>query len=94
MITEEDVRNAATLSRIHLKDEEVPAFTKNLESILSYVNKLEELDVTDIEPTSHVLSLKNVYREDIIKPHLTQAQALKIAVEQKDGGFKVPKIIE
>ena len=94
MITPEDVKKVASLSRIHLRDEEVAHLTKDLEKILGHIKVLEKLDVKDVEPTSHVLALKNVYREDIVEPPLTQEQALGLAVEKAKGHFKVPKVIE
>lgn len=94
MINQDDVRKVAELSRIHMDDAQVAQFTKELEPILKYIDKLNELDVSDVEPTSHVLPLENVHREDVVKPLLTQEQALSIAIEKQDGGFKVPKVIE
>ncbi|MBF0521810.1 MAG: Asp-tRNA(Asn)/Glu-tRNA(Gln) amidotransferase subunit GatC [Candidatus Omnitrophica bacterium] len=94
MISKNDVKYVASLSRIHLKDEEVQALTQDLERILGYIKNLEKLDTSHVEPTSHVLPLKNVFREDIIKPSFSQQEALKISVEQQNGFFKVPKIIE
>ena len=94
MITPEDVKKVASLSRIHLKDEELPRMTGDLEKILDYVNKLKKADVTGVAPTSHVLELKNVYREDVPEPPLTQQEALSMAVEKEKGQFKVPLVIE
>ena len=68
MISEKDVKYVAELARIHLKDGEVDYLTKDLEKILHYINKLDTLDVTDVQPTSHVLPLKNVHRKDKIRP--------------------------
>ncbi len=93
-ITEKDVRYIASLSRIHLRDEEIENLTKDLEGILRHVASLEKLDVSSVQPTSHVLALHNVFREDQIKPSLGQKKALMIAVEQAKGSFKVPKVIE
>ena len=94
MISEKDVEYVAGLARIHLQDDEVGHLTKDLEKILHYINKLDTLDVKDVQPTSHVFPLKNVYREDKVRPSLTQSEALKISVEQHEGSFKVPKVIE
>lgn len=94
LITEDDVRYIASLSRIHLKAEEIQRLTKNLEAILHYVHKLEKLDVRKIEPTSHVLPLKNVYRSDEVKPSLKQAEVMGPSVQQQNGFFKVPKVIQ
>jgi len=94
MITEKDVQYVAGLARIHLREDEVNRLTKDLENILDYIHKLDTLDVSDIQPTSHVLPLKNVYRQDSVRPSLTQQEAMNFSVEQQDGSFKVPKVIE
>ena len=64
MLNKEDVRYIAGLARIHVPEDELDGFTKNLENIIQYVDQLNELDVSNVEPTSHVLHLKNVYRLD------------------------------
>ncbi len=94
MISDKDVKYIAGLARIHLEDDQVTHLTKDLEGILHYIEKLNKLDVTQVDPTSHVLPLKNVYREDEVKPSLSQEEVLKFSVEQRDGSFKVPKVIE
>ena len=94
IITDHDVRYVAALARIHLKEEEVGQLQNDLEKIIGYINKLKELDVSAVEPTSHALSLKNVFRPDEVKPSLPHDKALAIAIEQRDGAFKVPKVIE
>ena len=94
MISKDDVKYIASLSRIHLRDEEVEHLTKDLSGILDYITKLESLDTSNTEPTSHVLPLKNVYREDKVKPSLTQEQSTSFAVQKHEGFFKVPKVIE
>ena len=94
MITKKDVEHVASLARIHLKEKEVDCLTKDLEKILAHIHQLNALDVTDTQPTSHVLPLKNVYRKDKVLPSLGQKEVLKFAVEQKNGFFKVPKVIE
>ncbi len=93
-ISEKDVRYIASLSRIHLRDEEIQGLTKDLEGILGHIASLEKLDTSKVQPTSHVLALHNIFREDQVKPSLGQKEALKIAVEQAKGSFKVPKVIE
>ena len=93
MVSEKDVRHIGNLARIHLRDEEVAPLTKNLEDILAYVKKLENLDVANVEPTSHVLPLKNVYREDEIKPSVNRDVLLKTSVKELNGSFQVPKVI-
>ncbi len=94
MITRKDVQYIAGLARIHLEDHELDLLTKDLEGILHYIGKLEKLDVASVEPTSHVLPLENVYREDTVTPSLKQQEALGTALAKHNGSFKVPQVIE
>ena len=94
MLSKDGVRGIAHLSRIHLEDHEVERLTKDLESILHYVEKLQRLDVKDIKPTSHVLPLKNVFREDTVRPSVKQEDVMKMSVTRHKGSFKVPQVIE
>lgn len=94
MIRKDDVQHIAGLARIYLEDHELDRLTRDLEDIVVYIGNLEKLDVSQVEPTSHVLPLKNVYREDVLKPSLQQEEALKIAVAKHNGSFKVPQVIE
>ena len=94
MISENEVHKIASLSRIYLQDQEAQELSKHLEKILHYVEKLNELDVNQVKPTSYVLPLKNITREDKIIPSLDANQALKTATEKHNGSFKVPKVIE
>ena len=93
-ITAENVRYIANLSRIYLPEEKLEEFTGQLEKILGYVDHLQKLDVTGVEPTCHVLALDNVYRSDEVKPSYSQKEALHIAVAAENGAFKVPQVIE
>lgn len=94
MITSKDVEYIASLARIHLTPEESLHMAQDLGRILDYVAALKQVNTDGIEPTSHVLHLKDVFREDEVRPSLGQKAALKIAVEQQAGSFKVPKVIE
>ena len=94
MITKKDVEYVANLSRLELNDADKDGFVSNLQEILSYIDKLNELDTSDVEPTAHVLPLKNVKRNDEIKPSLSNEAALKSAPETSDGFFLVPPVIE
>ena len=94
MLSENDVKHVASLARIHVNPDEIIALQKDIGNILNYVKKLEELDVSQVEATSHVLNLKNVYREDVVKPSLNQQEIMKMSVSSHNGYFKVPKIIE
>jgi len=89
-----DVEHIARLARLRLTAEEKAKFGTQLNSILSYVEKLDELDTRGVEPTSHVLALSNVMREDRVKASLSKDEAL-MNVPDRDGNFyRVPKIIE
>lgn len=93
-ITRKDVEQVALLSRLELQEADVEKFTGQLNAILEYVEVLDKVDTTGIEPTAHVLPLKNVMRPDAVRPSLDRKLALSNAPEQEDGYFKVPKIIE
>ena len=77
-----------------MSDKELDSFTGQLDRILEYVDKLGKLDVSGLEPTSHVLEMKNVYREDVVKKSLDASDAIKNAPAQENNLFKVPKIID
>ncbi|MDP8265101.1 MAG: Asp-tRNA(Asn)/Glu-tRNA(Gln) amidotransferase subunit GatC [Candidatus Aceula lacicola] len=94
MISKKDVQYISHLSRIYTDDHEAEALAKNLEGILTYIEKLKKLDIKNVKPTSHVLPLKNVFRDDILKESLGQKNATKIAVKSEKGSFKVPQVIE
>ena len=89
------VQHVAFLSRLELDGKELEAHSKQLTSILSYISKLNEIDTTNVHPTSHPLStLKNVFRKDILKVSLATDEALKNAPSKEADFFKVPQIIE
>lgn len=93
-ITEEQVRHVGLLSRLSLSDEEVRHFTTDLINILQHVDKLDELDTNGVEPTSHALKLSNVFRDDTVRPSLTNDQAMANAPSHEDGCFKVPAVLQ
>ena len=93
-ISQKDVQNIASLARIHLEDHELERLTQDLEGILHYVAKLQKLDVSQTPPTSHVFPLKNVYREDKVKPSISLQEAFKIAPDAHRQCFRVPQVIE
>lgn len=94
IISEDAVRHIALLSRLECSDEDIHAFAHDLNSILGYVEKLKELDTENVEPTSHAIPMKNVFREDAVRPSLGNAQALANAPAAEAGHFKVPQIIQ
>ena len=93
-ITKKDVQYIAALARIDIPEAKLEGFTKTLGDIVHYIEQLQKLDVDDVKPTSHAVPVGNVFRKDIVKPSLTNQEALSIAVESKDGSFKVPLVIE
>jgi aspartyl-tRNA(Asn)/glutamyl-tRNA(Gln) amidotransferase subunit C len=93
-ISRAEVEKVATLARLELSEEEVEHLTEDLSSILSYIAKLEELDTSDVEPTSHVVAMKTPYREDIVTNEPSTDDALANAPQHDNNYFVVPSIIE
>ena len=93
-ISLEQVRYVAELARLELAPAEEERLTGQLNAILEYMGQLAEVDTAGVEPTSHVLPLTNVLREDEPRPCLTNAEALANAPAADQGHFAVPKIIE
>jgi aspartyl-tRNA(Asn)/glutamyl-tRNA(Gln) amidotransferase subunit C len=93
-ISVEDIEKVARLSRLTLSEEEKKEMLRELNNFLSYAKRLTELDMTGIEPASHVIPVHNVFREDEVKPSMERDTLLKNAPDKEDGAFKVPKVIE
>lgn len=93
-ISIENVQHVAKLARLNLNTEEEQTFTEQLNAILKYAEKLNELDTTDVPPTTHVLHLSNVMREDELRESLPQEKVFLNAPEEEDGQFKVPAVLE
>ncbi|MFO1499464.1 MAG: Asp-tRNA(Asn)/Glu-tRNA(Gln) amidotransferase subunit GatC [Verrucomicrobiota bacterium] len=89
-----DVKYVAHLARLDLSPEEAATLTTQLGQILQYVEKLQELDVSRVEPMAHAVPLANVTRPDEVVPGLTPHDALRNAPAQSNGLFLVPKIVE
>lgn len=94
MLTREEVLHIARLARLKLTEKEIELYREQLGRILDYFKKLEELDTSDVEPTSHVLEVKNVLRADEPRPSVPQEEALRNAPKKRDGYFEVPQVIE
>lgn len=92
-VTRKDVEYIAQLARLRFKDEELENYTHQLNEILNYVDKLNELDTTNIEPLNHPIENVNVFRNDELKPSVQTEDALKNAPDRTDEFFKVPKVI-
>ncbi len=92
MITTDDVKHVAKLARLELTEEETKQYTKQLGDILKYVEQMNEVDTTGIEPMPHAIPVYNVMREDVVKYEQTKEELMKNAPFEEDGFFRVPKI--
>ena len=92
MITIKDVEHVAKLARLELTEEEKVKFSKQLGDILKYVEQMNEVDTTGIEPMPHAIPVTNVMREDVVKYEQTKEELMQNAPLEEDGFFRVPKI--
>jgi len=90
VIDREQVLHVARLARLKLSDEEVERMSGELSGILDHVERISELDLDGVEPTSHVIELENVLRPDEPRPSLSREEALERAPDPADGAFRVP----
>lgn len=93
-ITKEEVKRIADLARIGITDEETDMFQQHLQAFSDFAKQLDELDTTEVEPTSYVIDMKNVLRKDEPAQWTTQQEVLENAPDQQDGHFRVPSILE
>lgn len=89
----QDVEHVARLAKLSFTEEEKKKLVNELNSILDYMEQLNELDTSNVDPLSHVIELSNVFREDIVKPGLTREETLRNAPARGEKFFKVPKVI-
>ncbi len=89
----EDVRYIASLARLQFDEEEERVLAEQMSEILGYMEKLRELDTTDVEPMTHVLELSNVFRHDVAKNRMSLDEALRNAPDADGQFFRVPKVI-
>jgi aspartyl-tRNA(Asn)/glutamyl-tRNA(Gln) amidotransferase subunit C len=89
-----DIKYVAHLARIHLTPEEETRFGAQLGQVLTYIEKLNQLDVTAVEPTAHAVPMINVMRPDEVRPSLPHDEAMRNAPAKANGLFMVPKIVE
>lgn len=92
-VTKEDVKKIAELARLEFSDSEIVNYTTEMNKILGYVEKLNELDTKDVEPLSHPIENSNVFREDVTKISTEREKALGNAPDKTSEHFKVPKVI-
>jgi len=93
IITKKEVEYVAKLAKLEFNEEEKEEFASQLNSILDYFKKLNELDTERVEPTDYVISMPNLLNEDKVKPSLLQEEVLSNSKYVKEGYFKVPKIM-
>ena len=92
MIAEDDVRYVAKLARLRLEQDEAARMTGELGKILAHIDKMSELDTSDVPPTAHVLDVVNVTRPDTPRPSLPRGEALRNAPAVSGESFRVPRM--
>lgn len=93
-VTREMIEYVAALARLNLTEEEKEKLTDEMGNIISYVDKLNELDTSNVPPTSHVKPVVNVFREDRVESSYERDKILANAPSKENGCFKVPKVVE
>ena len=93
-INENDIIKVARLARLELSPEEMDEFSRQLNGIIGYVEKINELDTSGIEPADHIVEIKNVFRKDVVENSISRSELEKISPDFREGHFVVPKIIE
>ena len=94
IISDETIEYVGILSKLELSDEEKEQAKKDMGSMLDYIDKLNELDTTGIEPMSHVFQVQNVFREDVVTNGDESEKTLKNAPGEKDNMFMVPRTFD
>ncbi|SEQ46292.1 Asp-tRNA(Asn)/Glu-tRNA(Gln) amidotransferase subunit GatC [Piscibacillus halophilus] len=93
-ISKDQVKHVANLARLAITEKEAEKYSEQLSDIIDFSEQLNELDTSNVEPTTHVLDMKNVLRKDEPKEWISKEDALKNAPDQQDGQFKVPSILD
>ncbi len=94
MVEKDEVKRVAHLALLEIEPEHIDKFSRQFNEILEYMEEINELDLSQCEAAFHITELKNVFREDELKPSFDRDVILKNAPEPEDGAFKVPKVIE
>ncbi len=94
VISDETMEYVGILAKLELSEEEKRQAKKDMERMLDYIDKLNELDTSGVEPMSHAFPVQNVFREDIVTNQDESADMLKNAPAQRDGSFVVPRTVE
>ncbi|SDI88859.1 Asp-tRNA(Asn)/Glu-tRNA(Gln) amidotransferase subunit GatC [Natribacillus halophilus] len=93
-VSREQVEHVADLARLTFTEEEMKTFAKHMGEIITYAERLNELNTEDVEPTTHVMGVRNVLREDDARPSLDREDVLKNAPASKDGQIEVPSVLD
>ncbi|MEX0719729.1 MAG: Asp-tRNA(Asn)/Glu-tRNA(Gln) amidotransferase subunit GatC [Balneolaceae bacterium] len=93
-VTEKDVLYVANLAKLHLSDKEVKSLAGDMNNILDYMELLNELDTSDVQPLDHVHEMESRFRKDAAKTPLSHEDAMKNAPDADSDYFRVPKVIE
>ncbi|GEN46199.1 aspartyl-tRNA(Asn)/glutamyl-tRNA(Gln) amidotransferase subunit C [Alkalibacillus filiformis] len=93
-ISKDQVKHVANLARLSITEQEAEKYSEQLSAIIDFSELLNELDTSNVEPTTHVLEMKNIVRKDEPKEWISKEDALKNAPDQKDGQFRVPSILD
>lgn len=93
-LTIDEVAKVALLARLRLSPEELETFTGQLNSIVGFVEQLQQLDTSNVEPLAHGIDMHNVFRDDVLGPSLPREKALANAPKRNEEGFLVPAVLE
>ena len=93
-VSKEEVNYVAGLAKLHLSEKEVEVLSRDMNSILSYMELLNKLDTSGVEPLEHVITLETDYRKDVAQKALNHEKALQNAPDADSDYFRVPKVIE
>lgn len=93
-ITEKEVDYVARLARLHVSDDQIQRLTQDMENIITFADKLGELDTGQVEPAAHAIVVENVFRKDEVQPSYPREEIIANAPHKQAGCFSVPKIVE
>ena len=94
MVSHDDVRYVAKLARLKIDEDELDRYAAQLSSILGHIDQISGLDIAGVEPTSHVIQLSNVLRDDVVRDSVSRELALQNGPEVEAGAFRVPPILD
>ncbi len=93
-VSKEDVKHIANLARLEISEKELDKYTEDLSNIVDYATTLSNIDVSGVDPTNHILDIKNVFRKDEVKNSYDREEILKNAPDKQAGCISVPKVVE